>query len=811
MEKIVPVSLEQQMKDSYLDYAMSVIISRALPDVRDGLKPVQRRILVTMNDLNLTHSAHYRKCAKICGDVSGNYHPHGEAIIYPSLVRLAQDFSLRYLLVDGQGNFGSVDGDPPAAMRYTEARMTRISEEMLADIDFDTVDFVPNYDGTLKEPVVLPGKFPNLLLNGATGIAVGMATSIPPHNLGEVIDAIIKLIEDPEITVDEISNIIKGPDFPTGGIIAGISGIKSAYTTGRGLIILRAKWELEENKGKNSIIITEIPYMVNKSQLIQKIGELWKQKKVEGIVDIRDESDRNGMRIVIEIRRDINEQILMNYLFKHTQLQTTFGVIMLALVENTPRILNIKSMLEQYVKFRVEVIIRRTKFELRKAQERLHIVEGLLKAISMIDQVIETIKESPDVPIAKTRLQKNFGLTEKQAQAILEMRLQRLTGLEREKLEEEQKELSNEIEKCEKILGSKEVVMKVIKSELIDIKKKYNDERRTDIILDEVKDVDIADLIQKEDVVITMTKDGWAKRVPVNTYRTQLRGGVGVRALSKKEEDIVKDVFVASTHDDILFFSADGLEYRKKGYEIPSASRQSKGTPIVNILKIEKEQRIAAMIPISSFDEDKYLFMVTRKGKVKKSKLIFYKTCMSRGKIGIRLKPGDELCYVALTDGNRDVIIGTKNGYIIRFSEKNVRPMGRGASGVRGIRLREGDEVVGVDVIDDEAKDILVVSEKGFGKRTRIALYRKQRRGGKGILTVRVTEKTGKLVSLALVYPEDELLIISKNGIIIREKVKSISRVGRVTQGVKLIKVAPGDEVGAVEVLRFKKEENVSN
>ncbi len=811
MENIIPVSLEQQMKDSYLDYAMSVIISRALPDVRDGLKPVQRRILVTMNDLNLTHAAHHRKCAKICGDVSGNYHPHGEAIIYPSLVRLAQDFSLRYLLVDGQGNFGSIDGDPPAAMRYTEARMTRIAEEMLADINFDTVDFIPNYDGTLKEPVVLPTKFPNLLLNGATGIAVGMATSIPPHNLGEVVDAIIKLIDEPDITIDEISNIIKGPDFPTGGIIAGISGVRSAYATGRGLITLRAKWELEENKSRNSIVITEIPYMVNKAQLVQKIGELWKQKKVEGIVDVRDESDRDGMRIVIEIKREINEQVLMNYLFKHTQLQTTFGVIMLALVDGTPRILNIKSMLEQYVKFRMEVIIRRTKFELKKAQERIHIVEGLLKAISMIDQVIKTIKESPDVPVAKSRLQKNFELTEKQSQAILEMRLQRLTGLEREKLEEEQKELLKEIEKCEKILASNEAVLKVIKSELIDIKKKYNDERRTTIILEEVKNVDIADLIQKEDVVITMTKDGWAKRVPVNTYRTQLRGGVGVRALSKKEEDIVKDVFVASTHDDILFFTLNGLEYRKKGYEIPAATRQSKGTPIVNILKIEKDQQIAAMIPISSFDEDKYLFMVTRRGKVKKSKLIFYKTYTSRGKIGIRLKPNDELCYVALTDGNKDVIIGTKNGYIIRFSEKNVRPMGRGAAGVIGIRLRENDEVVGVDVIDDENKDILVVSEKGFGKRSKIALYRKQGRGGKGILTLRVTEKTGKLVRLALVYPEDELLIISKNGIIIREKVKSISRVGRVAQGVKLIKMAPGDEVGDVEVLRLKKEENVSN
>lgn len=803
-ENIVAVDIQQEMKKSYIDYAMSVIVSRALPDVRDGLKPVHRRILYAMNELGLTPDKPHRKSARIVGDVLGKYHPHGDSAVYDAMVRMAQDFSIRIPLIDGHGNFGSIDGDSAAAMRYTEARMSKIALEMLRDINKNTVDFIPNFDETLKEPVVLPSRFPNILVNGASGIAVGMATSIPPHNLGEVIDGVIKVIDNPDVEIKELLKVVKGPDFPTGAIIMGKSSIKEAYMTGKGKVTVRAKANIESVSGnRHIIVITEIPYQVNKSKLIEKIADLVREKKIDGISDIRDESDRKGMRIVLELKRDVNPNVVLNLLYKYSQLQDTFSIIMLALVDGQPRILNLKDILVNYLNHQKEIVKRRTIYDLDRAEERAHILEGLRIALDNLDRVIELIRNSENVQTAREGLMKEFKLTEKQAQAILDMRLQRLTGLEREKIDIEYRELLEKIRYYKEILEKEELLYGIIKEELLEIKEKYADERRTKIT-HEAEEFNVEDLIEEQEVAITLTHFGYIKRVPADAYRSQRRGGRGVTALTTKNEDFVEDIFITSTHNYILFFTNQGKLYRLKGYEIPEAGRQAKGTAIVNLLQLDSDEKMTAVIPIKNFDEDKFMVFATKQGIIKKTALSEYDTYRKNGLQAIGLKEGDELIKVRLTEGNNEIILGTKDGYAIRFSEDQVRDMGRTAQGVKAINLSEGDQVVGMEMVDPDA-DLLIVTKKGFGKRTRLEEYRPQGRGGKGLITYKITKKTGEVVGIRVVKEEDEVMLISKDGIVIRLNVKDISRMGRITQGVTLMKLDEGNSL--VSIAKIEKGE----
>jgi len=792
--KIVPVVLEEEMKKSFLDYAMSVIVDRALPDVRDGLKPVHRRILYGMYESGATPDKPYRKSARIVGDVMGRYHPHGDAAIYDTMVRMAQDFSTRMLLVDGHGNFGSVDGDSPAAMRYTEVRMAKISMEMLADIEKKTVDFRPNFDESLEEPVVLPSRFPNLLVNGSSGIAVGMATNIPPHNLGEVIDGAILLIDNPEAEEKELLRLVKGPDFPTGGIILGKDGIRSAYLTGKGSVKVRSKTTIEEmNNGKHRILVNEIPYQVNKARLIEQIAEMVREKTIDGITDLRDESDRNGMQIVIELRRDVNPNIILNQLFKHTAMQQTFGVNMLVLVDNQPKILALREILLHYLDHQREVVTRRTQFDLEKAEARAHILEGLRIALDHIEAVINLIRASRTVEIAREGLMSQFGLSEKQAQAILDMRLQRLTGLEREKIEGEYAELRKLIAYYRELLADVAKIMLVIRNELLAIKEKFNDARRTEIAAAE-DDFEAEDLIAEADIVVTMTHFGYIKRLPVSTYRNQRRGGRGVAGISTKEEDFVEQLFISSTHANILFFTNKGRVYQLKGYEIPEAGRQARGTAIINLIQVESGERVNAVIPIKEFKPDCYLLMGTGNGVVKKTSLNEFDSIRKGGLIAINLDPDDELIDVRLTDGDREVIIVTRRGQSIRFPESDVRMVGRVARGVKGITLNNADQVVGMEIVR-EGSDLLVITEYGVGKRTDLAEYRVQSRGGKGIKTMKLTKKHGLIVGAKVVAAEDELMVITAEGIILRTSINDISQTGRDTQGVRIIRLDENDRV----------------
>ncbi|HSH34768.1 DNA gyrase subunit A [Schnuerera sp.] len=785
---IVEIKIEEEMKKSYLDYAMSVIVSRALPDVRDGLKPVHRRILYAMNELGMTPDKPYRKSARIVGDVLGKYHPHGDSSVYLAMVRLAQKFNTRYPLVDGHGNFGSIDGDSPAAMRYTEARLTKLSLEMLRDIKKDTIDYRPNFDETLKEPVVLPSRFPNLLINGSSGIAVGMATNIPPHNLKEIVDGIVMLIDEPETDIEDLMKVIKGPDFPTGAMIMGRDGIKSAFKTGRGKVKIRAVAEIEDsNRGRSRIVVTEIPYQVNKARLIEKIAELVRDKKLEGISDLRDESDREGMRIVIELKRDANPNVVLNNLYKQTQLQTTFGIIMLALVDDEPKVLNIKQALKYYLEHQKEIITRRTQFDLNKAEARAHIVEGLKIALDNIDEVINIIRSSKEESVARERLMNSFDLSEKQAQAILDMRLRRLTGLEREKLEEEYEALIKEINRLKEILSSERLIYEIIKDELLEIKEKFGDRRKTKI-MPSADDIDIEDMIEEEDVIITLTHFGYIKRMPEDTYKAQRRGGKGITGLTTKDEDFVEKLFITSTHDTILFFTNKGRVYSLKAYEIPEGRRQARGTAIVNLLNLSGDENISAVIPIEKYDPRSNLVFITKNGLIKKTKLSSFKNIRKNGIIAISLKEEDELISVKKTNGKREIIVVTSMGMAIRFSEKDVRVMGRNAMGVIAVKLKDKDKVVAMDLIQ-EGKDLLVVSEFGFGKRTPLEDYRIQNRGGVGLKTYNVKDKTGKLVSAKVIDENDEIIMISMSGIIIRLISKGISTMGRNTQGVTLMKI----------------------
>jgi DNA gyrase subunit A len=798
-QKIVPVNIEDEMKKSYIDYAMSVIVGRALPDVRDGLKPVHRRVLFAMRDLGNTPDKPHRKSARIVGDVMGKYHPHGDAAIYDTLVRLAQDFSIRYPLIDGHGNFGSVDGDPAAAMRYTEARLAPIAMELLTDINKNTVNFVSNFDETLMEPEVLPSRFPNLLVNGSSGIAVGMATNIPPHNLSEVINGVVMMIDNPDVSVKDLMTVIKGPDFPTGGIILGKEGIKNAYKTGRGSIKIRAKVSIEAiNGNRNRIIVNEIPYQVNKARLIEKIAELVRDKKIEGISDLRDESDRKGMRIVIELKRDANPNIILNQLYKHTSMQANFGVIMLALVDGRPRVLSLRDMIFHYIEHQKEVIIRRTKYDLEKAEEKAHILEGLRIALMYLDEVIKLIRSSKTVEDARGGLMERFGLSQKQAQAILDMRLQKLTGLEREKLEAEYKETIEQIEYFKSILNDEQKVRNIIKEELTNIKKRYGDKRLTKISAD-VDDFEEEDLIEEQDIVITMTNLGYIKRLPLATYHSQRRGGRGITGITIREEDLVKHMFITTTHHNILFFTNLGSVYRLKGFEIPEAGRTAKGTAAVNLLSLKSKEKVTAVIPVKEFNDEQFLFMATKKGVVKKTVISEFASLRRKGLIAIRLKD-DELIEVKLTDGRQEVIMATRYGMSIRFKEEDVRSMGRAAAGVRGITLGKDDIVTGMDIIDPDKK-ILVVTDKGYGKKTPLSEYRVQTRGGKGIKTAKVTEKTGYIIDINMVSEEDELMIISAEGVIIRLRVADISQMGRNTQGVTLMRLDENDSVMAMAVV----------
>lgn len=810
-EKIIPVDIEDEMKGSYIDYAMSVIVARALPDVRDGLKPVHRRVLYGMQELGLGSNRPYKKSARIVGEVLGKYHPHGDAAVYETMVRMAQDFSMRYLLVDGQGNFGSVDGDSPAAMRYTEARLTRYAEVMLKDLDKNTVDFVPNFDETLKEPTVLPSAAPNLLVNGTAGIAVGMATNIPPHNLNEVVDACIAFIDNPDISDDKLLKFIKAPDFPTGGIIVGYDGVREAYKTGRGKIIIRAKAKIETGKNeKQSIIITEIPYQVNKSSLIEKIADLVHEKKIDDIADIRDESDREGLRIVIDLKRDANAEVVLNNLYKHTQMQTTFGIIMLALVDGRPKVLTLKQLIEEFIKHRNAVIVRRSKYELDEAEKRAHILEGYIIALNNIDEVIKLIKKSKDVDTAKDGLMKKFKLTEIQAKAILDMRLQRLTGLERKKIEEEHKSLLMQIEKLKSILANKKLQFQIIKDELNELKKEFGDERRTEIIQD-YEEFSIEDMIAEEDVVITITHNGYIKRLPVSSYKRQSRGGKGVTGAATREDDFVEHMFIASTHNYILFFTDKGRCYWLKVFEIPEASRQARGKPIVHLIQKQQEENIAAFVNVKNFDEDAYVVMVTEKGKIKKTLLKEFSKPRRTGIAAITLEKGDVVTDVKLTNGNQQIVIGTYSGKAIRFNESEVRNMGRTASGVRAIGLAKGDKVVGAVAIKRTKTSILVTTENGYGKRSELSSYRISHRGGKGIITVKVTDKTGKMVSIKEAQEGDDLVIVTTKGMLIRQSVKSIRLVGRNAQGVRLIKLDEGDSVAAVAIVPSEDEDFKEN
>ncbi|MDK2821136.1 MAG: gyrase subunit [Clostridia bacterium] len=798
--KIKTVKLEEEMKKSYIDYAMSVIVGRALPDVRDGLKPVHRRILYAMYEEGLTPDKPHKKSAVVVGTVLARYHPHGDAAVYETMVRLAQDFACRYPLVDGHGNFGSVDGDSPAAMRYTEARLSKLAISMLTDIDKNTVDFIDNYDGSYKEPVVLPSRFPQLLVNGSAGIAVGMATNIPPHNLGEVIDAIVFMIDNPGADLKDITKIIKGPDFPSAGLIIGREGIISAYRTGRGSIKVRAKAQIETlNNGKSRIVVTEIPYQVNKARLIQTIGDLVRSKKIEGIVELRDESDRTGMRIVIELRRDVQPKVILNKLYKHTQMQEKFGIINLALVNGRPKVLNLKEMLTYYLEHQKDVITRRTRYLLEKAEDRAHIVAGLRIAIEFLDEVISIIRKSPNESEACKRLMQRFNLSDKQAKAIVDMRLGRLTALEREKLEEEWDELQKRIAYLKDVLANESMVYGIIREEILEIKEKFADPRRTQIVLEE-EDFEIEDLIAKEDIVVTLTHRGYIKRQPVGTYRSQKRGGRGIQAIGTREEDFVQDLFVTTTHHYLLFFTNKGRVFRLRGHEIPEASRQAHGTPVINLLQLNKDESITAVIPIREFTEDTYLFMATKKGIVKKTHLSDFNTSRRDGLIAINIEEGDELISVLNTRGDNEVLLVTSFGKAIRFNEEDVRGMGRIARGVKGISLNKDDKVIGMVKVK-EGYDLVVVSAKGLGKRTSFDEYRPQSRGGKGIITMNVTERTGPVVAINTVTTEDELMLITASGILIRIGTEDISRQGRNTQGVSLIRLDKDDRVVAIAEL----------
>ena len=805
-EKIVPVTLEEEMKSSYIDYAMSVIVARALPDVRDGLKPVHRRVLYGMHELGMFHNKPYKKSARIVGEVLGKYHPHGDTAVYDTMVRMVQDFSLRYPLVDGQGNFGSVDGDSPAAMRYTEARLARISEEMYRDLDKNTVDFVPNFDDTLQEPTVMPSYLPNLLINGSSGIAVGMATNIPPHNLGEVVDGLINLIKNPNITIEKLMKNITAPDFPTGGIIYGYTGVKEAFLTGRGRIIVRAKATIETQKsGREHIIITELPYQVNKAGLIEKIAELVHEGKITDISNIRDESDRDGMRVVIELKKDAQPPIVLNQLFVHTQMQTTFGVIMLALVNGAPKVLNIKEILQHFLNHRMDVLIRRTKFELDAAEKRAHILEGYIIALDNIDAVIQTIKKSKDVETAKHNLMKKFKLSEIQAKAILDMRLQRLTGLERQKIEDEYKETIKLIEKLKGILKSEEQRKIIITEELLEIKKKYADERRTEIVYD-YEDFSLEDIIAEEDVVVTISHTGFIKRFPVSGYRKQGRGGKGVTGAGTKEDDFIEHMFIASTHQYILFFTDKGKVYWLKVHEIPEGGRTTKGRSILNLLQKEKEELITAFVAVKEFSDKQFLIMATEYGTIKKTVLSAYGNVRKGGINAINLKKNDRLIEVKMTDGSNDIMIGTRNGFAVRFKEKDVRDMGRTATGVRGVRLGKGDKVVSLLVIKRQGMSVLVVTEKGYGKRSDVNDYRLTHRGGKGVITVKTNEKIGKMIAMMEANDNDELVIISTKGMVIRQSMKDIRVMGRATQGVRVIRLKDGDSIA--DIAKVVPEEN---
>ena len=804
-KKIVNVEIEKEMKKSYIDYAMSVIVSRALPDVRDGFKPVHRRILYSMDGLGLTPDKPFRKSAYIVGEVMGKYHPHGDASIYDALVRMAQDFSLRYMLVNGHGNFGSVDGDPPAAMRYTEAKMPKLAVEMLADIDKNTVDFMPNYDEKLMEPTVLPAKIPNLLVNGSSGIAVGMATNIPPHNLTEVVNAIVRLINEDNVTDEELMAEIKGPDFPTGAIIVGREGIRSAYTTGRGKITVRARTEIEEHgNGRYRIIVTELPYQVNKARLIESIADLVKDKRIDGISDLRDESDREGMRIVIELKRDANPQVVLNQLFKNTQMQDTFGAIMLALVNNQPKILTLRQMLEYYIEHRKNVVVRRTQFDLDKALARAHILEGLKIALDYIDEVIAIIRAAYDD--AAERLMKRFNLTEIQANAILEMRLKTLSGLQREKIEEEYNELMKQIERYRAILASEKLVCDIVRDELIEMKDKYGDERRTEIIAAE-GEIETEDLIKEETTVVALTHFGYIKRMPVDTYKAQRRGGKGITGIQTREEDFVEQLFITSTHNTIMFFTNKGKMYRLKGYEVPEAGRTAKGTAIVNLLQLDGDEKVTAVIPVEAFAEGQYLLMATRNGLIKKTNLMEYNTNRKTGLQAISLKEDDELIDVRLTDGERNVVIVTHEGMSITFAESDVKPVGRVSQGVIGIRLDPEDFVVGMEPIYSDKDCLLAITENGFGKRTELVEYRVQTRAGKGVITYKITPKTGKVVGIKVVKEEDDVMLITDKGIIIRLEVPNISVLGRSTQGVTLMKTNDGGKVVSIAKISPEEEE----
>ena len=799
--KIVERDIEKEMRTAYIDYAMSVIVSRALPDVRDGLKPVHRRILYAMHEDGITSDKPYRKCAKTVGSVLGRYHPHGDSSVYDAMVRMAQDFSMRYMLIDGHGNFGSVDGDGAAAMRYTEARMAKISNYMLSDIEKNTVNFMPNYDDRLQEPTVLPARIPALLINGSSGIAVGMATNIPPHNLTEVINGIIKIIDEDEVTDEDLMEVIKGPDFPTEGIILGIEGIKQAYKTGRGKITLRAETNIEEMSGnRQRIIVSSLPYQVNKANLIKAISDLSKEKKIEGISECRDESDRKDrVRVVIELKRDANAQVVLNQLFKHTQMQTTFGIIMLALVNGEPKILTLRQCLDCYIAHRKEVILRRTQFDLDKALARAHILEGLKIALDYIDEVIQIIRSSYDD--AKERLMERFGLSDIQAQAILDMRLKTLSGLQREKIEEEYKQLMELIEHLRAILNSEKLVFDIIKEELTEIKEKFGDERKTKIVAAE-GEIDLEDLIKEEQCVVALTHFGYIKRMPIDTYRSQKRGGKGITGIATREEDFVKQIFTASTHDTILFFTNKGKLYKLRGYEIPEAGRTAKGTAIVNLLSLDPGEKVSAVIPIQNFAEGKYLLMATKNGLIKKTALKEYDTARKTGLQGITLKDEDELIGVRLTDGEDNVVLVTKNGLCITFDEKDVRPIGRVSQGVIGIRLDEDDEVIGMEsVIVGGKATLLAITENGFGKRTELEEYRVQKRGGRGVITYKITPKTGKLVGVRIATKDDDVMLITDTGTIIRLKVEDISILGRSTQGVTLMRTNDGGKVVSIETL----------
>lgn len=803
--KVLPVRIEEEMKHSYIDYAMSVIVARALPDVRDGLKPVHRRILYAMHEAGMGYNKPHKKSARIVGEVLGKYHPHGDASVYDAIVRMAQDFASRYPLVDGHGNFGSIDGDAPAAMRYTEVRMSRLAEEMLVDIDKDTVDFIPNYDESLKEPVVLPAKVPNLLVNGSSGIAVGMATNIPPHNLGEVIDGVITLIDNPGATLADLMQVVKGPDFPTGGLIIGSEGIRQAYATGRGSVIMRAKARIErQHNGKSRIVITEVPYQVNKARLVESIAALVREKVIDGITDLRDESDRSGLQVVVELRRDANPEVVLKQLYKHTKLQDTFGVIMLALVEGRPRVFNLYDMLSLYLAHRKDVIVRRTKFELAKAQERAHILEGLKIALDNLDAVITTIRQSRTVDAARAALMSRFALSEKQAQAILDMRMQRLTGLERERIEQEYRDVIKNIAWLESVLADERKVLHLIKEELLELKKRFADPRRT-VITEAEAEFAEEELIADEDIVVTLTHYGYIKRLPMTTYRSQRRGGRGVTGMGTKEEDFVEHLLVATTHSNILFFTSRGKVYRLKGYEIPEAGRTAKGTAVVNLLPMETHEKITAVIPIKAFQPEQYLFMATKKGTVKKTALQEFDTARRTGLVGIIIDEDDDLIDVRLTDGKQHIMLGTKKGLAIRFPEENVRPMGRAARGVKGIDLAAGDAVVGMDTVKKDGY-VLTVSADGYGKRTPVQEYRSQVRGGRGIIVMRTSDKTGEMVGLKVVREEQELFLVTGEGVVIRMDVSEIPVQGRYAHGVTVMKTAAGDHVVALAAVAKRAE-----